>query len=96
MENFNLNDLIATKEELEFTENKDLMKNRRFMAYFSLFTVATMALILVIFLVVTPTILNSFSKIESILSTIVLGFFSVIALYFGANSLSEVFGNKIK
>lgn len=96
MEEFNLKDLIVTKEEAEFEEQVDLMKNRRFMAYFSLYTITTLAILLVLFLVAKPDVLNGFNKIESILTTIVLGFFSIIGLYFGANSLAEIFGNKIK
>jgi uncharacterized membrane protein len=96
MEEFNLNDLVETKEEAEFKENKDLMKNRRWMAYFSLIAITVFALFLIIALFFAPQVLDLFGKVEDMLGTIVLGFFGIIALYFGANSLVEVLANKPK
>lgn len=87
---------IETVEEQIVEEKEDLMKNRRRMAYFSLYTITFIIVLLVLFLVIKPTILESFSRIESIVTTIVLGYFTIIGLYFGANSVAEIFGNKIK
>jgi ABC-type multidrug transport system fused ATPase/permease subunit len=96
MVDFNLNDNIQTKEEAEFAQNVDLMKNRRRMAYFSLFATAICAILLILALIIHPQLLDNYPKAEGTLGTIILGWFSVIALYFGAASLAEVFGNKIK
>jgi hypothetical protein len=96
MAEFNLKDNIETKEEAEFAQNADIMKNRRRMAYFSLFATAVCALLLVLALVFHPQLLDNYPKAEGTLGTIILGWYSVIALYFGAASLAEVFGNKIK
>jgi hypothetical protein len=96
MAEFNLKDDIETKEEAEFKSNVDLMHNRRKMAYFSLYATALSAILLVVALIVKPELLVNYPKIETTVGTIILGWFSVIALYFGASSLAEVFGNKIK
>jgi hypothetical protein len=96
MGDFNLKDNVETKEEAEFLEQEDLMKNRRRMAYFSLYSSAVVAILLAIAIVFKPDLLNSYPKIEGTLGTIILGWFGIVALYFGAASLSEVFANKIK
>lgn len=87
---------IETADVEMVEEKEDLMKNRRRMAYFSLYTITFIIVLLVLFLVIKPSILESFSRIESIVTTIVLGYFTIIGLYFGANSVAEIFGNKIK
>lgn len=87
---------IETADVEMVEEKEDLMKNRRRMAYFSLYTITFIIILLVLFLVIKPSILESFSRIESIVTTIVLGYFTIIGLYFGANSVAEIFGNKIK
>lgn len=96
MENFNLNDDVETKEEALHKQDVDLWKNRRKMAYHCLYMSMLLLVFLLGMLVWQPSILDNLNKIESLASTIVLGFFGVIALYFGANTLSEIFANKIK
>lgn len=96
MTEFNLKDNIDTLEEAQFRDNEDLMKNRRKMAFYSLYATSIVAVLLLIFLVLRPEILNNFPKIESLITTIVFGWFSVIGLYFGAVSFAEAFSSKIK
>lgn len=96
MSSFNLNDGIETKEEIQFTQELDLMKNRRRMAYWCLYTTMILAVLMLIALVFKPDLLSNYTKIEGTIGTLVLGWFSIIALYFGASTLAEVFGNKIK
>lgn len=96
MTDFNLEDLVVTKEELEITANIDLMKNRRRMAYWCLYTTMILASLMLIALIFKPDLLNNYTKIEGTIGALVLGWFSIIALYFGASTLAEVFGNKIK
>jgi hypothetical protein len=96
MTDFNLKDNVETIEEANFEQNVDLMKNRRKMTFFSLYAITLVATVLMGILVFKPEILVNYIKIESTVSTIVLGWFSVIALYFGAASLADIFGNKTK
>ena len=96
MSDFNLKDRIITREEADYTANVDLMKNRRTMAYWCLYTTMILGVLILLALVLRPSLLDNFSKVESTIGALVLGWFSIIALYFGASTLSEVFGNKIK
>lgn len=96
MTDFNLKDAIDTKEELQFNQEIDLMKNRRKMAYWCLYTTMALAVLMIIALVFKPDLLVNYTKIEGTLGTLILGWFSIIGLYFGASSLAEIFGNKIK
>lgn len=96
MTDFDLKDGVDTKEEIQFTQEIDLMKNRRKMAYWCLYTTTILAVLMLIALVFTPDLLNNYTKIEGTISTLLLGWFSIITLYFGASTLAEIFGNKIK
>lgn len=96
MADFDLNDNIETKEEVEVMEHRDLMKNRRKMAYYCLYITIVIAILLALVLIIEPNILVNYNKIENTLTTLILGWFGIIALYFGASSLAEIFGNKIK
>lgn len=96
MTDFNLKDGVDTKEEIQFTQEIDLLKNRRIMAYWCLYTTMILAVLMLIALVFKPDLLSNYTKIEGTIGTLVLGWFGIIALYFGASSLAEIFGNKIK
>lgn len=96
MTDFDFKDGVDTKEEIQFTQEVDLMKNRRKMAYWCLYTTMLLAVLMLIALVFNPELLNNYTKIEGTISTLILGWFGIIALYFGASTLSEVFANKIK
>lgn len=96
MTDFNLKDDVDTQEELKFEQEVDLMKNRRKMAYLCLYTTVILGALMLIALVVRPDLLSNYSKIEDTIGTLVLGWYSIIALYFGASTLAEVFGNKTK
>lgn len=89
-------DAAEIKAEADIVEQKDLMKNRRTMAYYCLYTTILIAALLGLTLVIKPDLLSSYNKIESTLTTLILGWFSIIGLYFGASSIAEIFGNKIK
>ena len=96
MSDFNLKDGVDTKEEMDYKANTDLMKNRRKMAYWCLYTTITLAVLMLIALVFKPDLLNNYTKIEGTIGTLLLGWFGIISLYFGASTLAEIFGNKIK
>lgn len=96
MSEFNLKDSVETKEEAEFKQDVDKWKTRRRMAYFSLYSASGVLLFLAILLIFFPNVLKFYSNIESTVITIVLGWFSLVALYFGATTLAETFGGKIK
>lgn len=96
MSEFDLSNGINTKEEVEVTQEVDKWKNRRKMAYFSLYGTAIVIGVLALLWLVHPTSLDTYPKIESTVTTIILGWFSIIALYFGASSLADIFGNKVK
>ena len=96
MTDFNLKDRIVTREEAEFKANGDLMRNRRTMAYWCLYTTMILGVLILLALVIHPSLLDNYSKVEGTIGTLVLGWFSIIGLYFGASTLAEVFGNKIK
>ena len=91
-----LPELKETEEEQLMEQNIDLMKNRRKMAYYCLYTTIGVFIVIALALLFKPSVLDSYNKVEGTLSTLILGWFSIIALYFGASSLSEIFGNKVK
>jgi hypothetical protein len=90
MVDFNLTDGVVSKETV------DLMKNRRKMAYCCLYTTIVLASLMLIALVFRPDLLLNYSKIESTIGTLILGWFSIIGLYFGASTVAEIFANKVK
>lgn len=96
MSEFDLKDKVETKEEAEFKQDLDRWKNRRRMAYFSLYSASGVLIFLAILMLFFPNILSFYKNIESTVITIILGWFSLVALYFGATTLAETFGNKIK
>ena len=96
MSEFNLKDGIDSREEVEVTQEVDKWKNRRTMAYYSLYSVTAVIVVLALTWIFHPSSLDSYQKIENTVTTVILGWFSIIALYFGASSLADIFGNKVK
>lgn len=96
MADLELNQIKVKEEGQALEQSIDLMRNRRKMAYFCLYTTFFIAILLVLTLVISPNLLLNYIKIENTLTTLILGWFSIVGLYFGASSLAEIFGNKIK
>ena len=96
MSEFNLKDRIVTREEADYKANVDLMKNRRTMAYWCLYTTMILAVLILLALVIRPSLLDNYSKVEGTIGGLVLGWFSIIGLYFGASTVAEIFANKVK
>lgn len=81
--------VIETEAEEVVEVQLDQMKNRRKIAYISLISILSVLIILLITLFFSPLILNNFSKIESVVNTILISLFGLIFTYFGSASIGD-------
>lgn len=96
MTDFDLNDNVKTKEEVEFDLENRKWNNRRKMAYLALYANILFALLTFLIALVRPEALENLDAVTEIVVTVILGLTGVVGAYFGVTGWYDISALKKK